>query len=224
MEIVTLAQRFSVLSAAIVIRNLRGRFIRDEKFVAFPNTEILFKENSGKDEPERIDANLTEKPESQVEIPSMRFFSGEKWDLVGYIDRFEHIAYIVLILFLIVVLLFSVIELAMLLFRSYTNEFPYHLKSHEIIDIFGFFLLILVGIELLGTIKAYLNDRIIRVEIVLLLALIAVSRELILIDRLTAVSQLIGYGVLIIALGFGYYLIKCARTSRPLFHRSRPEE
>jgi len=167
---------------------------------------------------------LTEKPESQVEVPLKRGFFGEKWDLVGYIDRFEHIAYIVLILFLIVVLLFSVVELATLLFRSYTNEFPYHLESHEIIDIFGFFLLILVGFELLGTIKAYLHDRIVRVEVVLLLALIAVSRELILIDRLTSVSQLIGYGVLIIALGFGYYLIKCARTSRPLFHRSHSEE
>ncbi len=151
-------------------------------------------------------------------------FLGERRDLVGYIDRFEHVAYLVLIVFLIVVLLFSVIELATLLYQSYVDEFPYHLETHEIIDIFGFFLLILVGFELLGTIKAYFNEQIIRVEVVLLLALIAVSREMILVDKLTSLSQLIGYGVLIFALGFGYYLIKCARASRPLFHRSPREE
>ena len=43
----------------------------------------------------------------------------------------------------------------------------------------GFFLLVLIGIELLETIKAYLLTNVIHVEIVLEVALIAIARKVI---------------------------------------------
>ena len=48
--------------------------------------------------------------------------------MIGYIDRFEHIAYIVLILFLIVVLLFSVIELLL----AHNPQGGYDSLTHQI--------------------------------------------------------------------------------------------
>ena len=56
------------------------------------------------------------------------------------------------------------------------------LDLDELLEIFGFFLLILIGVELLETIKAYLRDNIIHVEIVLEVAVIAVARKVIVLD------------------------------------------
>ena len=46
----------------------------------------------------------------------------------------------------------------------------------------GGFLLVLIGIELLDTIKAYFRENTIHVEIVILLAIIAIARKVILLD------------------------------------------
>jgi uncharacterized membrane protein (DUF373 family) len=69
------------------------------------------------------------------------------------------------------------------------------LEVDELLEIFGFFLLILIGVELLETIKAYLRDNVIHVEIVLEVALIAVARKVIVLD----LSKYDGLGVLAIA-------------------------
>jgi uncharacterized membrane protein (DUF373 family) len=68
---------------------------------------------------------------------------------------------------------------------------------------------------LLDTIKAYFREKEIHVEIVLILAIIAVARSVILLDP-TGISgieygiQLMGVGIIVIGLGAGYYLIKKA--------------
>jgi uncharacterized membrane protein (DUF373 family) len=89
------------------------------------------------------------------------------------------------------------------------------LESNEIITLLGFFLLVLIGVELLDTIKAYFKENSIHVEIVILLAIIAMSRKIILLDSkgmngLEFGIQLIGNGVIIICLAAGYYLLKKA--------------
>ena len=50
------------------------------------------------------------------------------------------------------------------------------------IAVLGAFLLVLIGVELLDTIKAYFRENAIHVEIVVLLAIIAVARKVILLD------------------------------------------
>jgi len=62
------------------------------------------------------------------------------------------------------------------------NESAFRLENHELLSFFGFFLLVLIGIEFLDTIKAYLRDSVIYVEIVILVAIIAISRKVILLD------------------------------------------
>ena len=52
----------------------------------------------------------------------------------------------------------------------------------ELLDIFGFFLLVLIGIELLETIKAYLVESVVHVEVVLEVAIIAIARKVIILD------------------------------------------
>jgi uncharacterized membrane protein (DUF373 family) len=83
------------------------------------------------------------------------------------------------------------------------------LEIDELLEIFGLFLLVLIGIELLDTMKAYMVEKVVHVEIVFAVALIAVARKVIVLDvgKYPGLT-LIAIGVIIIALSVGYYLIK----------------
>ena len=76
-------------------------------------------------------------------------------------------------------------------------------------------MLVLIGVELLDTIKAYFRENTIHVEIVILLAIIAIARKVILLDPASMSGyelgvEMIGTGVIVVGLAAGYYLIKKA--------------
>ena len=135
--------------------------------------------------------------------------------MIEIVNKFEKIVYVLLMVFLMVVLIASLIELVWYIFRSLTNDPLYLLESHELTAVLGAFLLVLIGVELLDTIKAYFSENTIHVEIVVLLAIIAIARKVILLDP-TSVSgvdfgfELMGIGVVVVGLSAGYYLIKKA--------------
>jgi len=135
--------------------------------------------------------------------------------MIEIVNKFEKIVYVLLMAFLMIVLAASLLELLWYIFQSLTNEPRYLLESHELIAVLGAFLLVLIGVELLDTIKAYFSENTIHVEIVLLLAIIAIARKVILLDPTTASGidfgiELIGIGIIVLGLSGGYYLIKRA--------------
>jgi uncharacterized membrane protein (DUF373 family) len=80
-----------------------------------------------------------------------------------------------------------------------------------LLDIFGMFLLVLVGLELLDTIKAYVKEHVVHAEIVLLAALIAVARKAITLDlKQLAPEAALALAALLVALAAGYFLLKRA--------------
>jgi len=127
------------------------------------------------------------------------------------VEKFERFIYGALIAMLIVLLLFAIAELAWTLFTNLTNIPFLLLENHELVSILGVFLLVLIGVELLDTMLAYFRDNTIHVEIVVLLALIAISRKVILLDpAATDPLELIGIGIIVVGLAAAYYLIKRA--------------
>ena len=74
------------------------------------------------------------------------------------------------------------------------------------LEIFGYFLLVLIGVELLETLKAYLKKDVIHVRVVLEVALIAMARKVI-IEEPNSVPGLALFGIatLILALGIAFY-------------------
>ncbi len=100
----------------------------------------------------------------------------------GSLRFFERLIVGSLILMMIVVILLSTIELGRILVLDIITPPNYLLDINELLDIFGFFMLILIGVELLETIRAYLNEHQVHVEIVLEVALIAVARKVVIID------------------------------------------
>jgi len=83
------------------------------------------------------------------------------------------------------------------------------LEIDELLDIFGYFLLILIGVELLETLRIYLKEHALNVQVVLLVAIIAIARKVIILDSREIESlTLIGIGFVILSLAAGYYLVK----------------
>ncbi len=132
------------------------------------------------------------------------------------LNQFERGIYYILIALFSIVIFFTVIELVILVIQAIVEVTSYRLDTHEIIDLFGFFLLILIGLELIDTIKVYMKENRIRVEAILLVTIIAISRKVILFDPFEegiGDMPILGVAAIIIALCSGYYLIKKAGYS-----------
>jgi uncharacterized membrane protein (DUF373 family) len=136
-------------------------------------------------------------------------------EMIEIVNKFEKVVYAVLMALLMLVLAASVIDLVWLLYQSLIVTTPYLLQTHELITVLGAILLVLIGVELLDTIKAYFHENTIHVEIVVLLAIIAVARKVILLDP-TGMNgfefgfELMGIGLIVVGLATGYYFIKKA--------------
>jgi uncharacterized membrane protein (DUF373 family) len=89
-----------------------------------------------------------------------------------------------------------------------------HYRMALLREVFSAFLLLLIGIELMQTIVMYLNSHVLHVEVVLTVAIIAMARHTIdlNIDELTSPFQLMGMGLLLLALSMGYYFFRRASS------------
>lgn len=141
--------------------------------------------------------------------------------MIDYLKKFERIVTGVLIVMLAVVVIFSVIDLGWLLILGVLKPPLFILETGDLLRIFGFFLLVLIGLELLDTIKCYYLKGKIELRVIFSVALIALGRKIITLEpeKYTGLT-LIGIGVIIIALVAGYYVVT---TTDLKFQRSRPK-
>jgi uncharacterized membrane protein (DUF373 family) len=132
-----------------------------------------------------------------------------------FLKLFERLIVGSLILMMIVVILLSTIELGRILVLDIITPPNYLLDINELLDVFGFFMLILIGVELLETIRAYLNEHEVHVEIVLEVALIAVARKVVIIDvKEYPPETLLAIAAIVLSLAGAYYLQKRVHNRR----------
>lgn|SRR5690554_853982 len=125
--------------------------------------------------------------------------------------KVEKVIIMVLIFLMFLVLITATIDLGLYLFRSIYNAEYFLMDFDALIDVFGAFLLVLIGIELLDTIKVYLRRNLVHVEVVVLVAIIALARKIVVlrIDEYSG-EILLGLAAMITALAVAYYLIRRA--------------
>jgi uncharacterized membrane protein (DUF373 family) len=129
--------------------------------------------------------------------------------VIKFLKQFERIIVHALIVMMIVTVLLATIELGWIIVKDIITPPIILLEIDELLEIFGFFLLVLIGIELLETIKAYLIERVVHVEVVIEVALIAIARKVIILDLEKYESlTLIGIAALILAIGVAIFAIK----------------
>ena len=127
----------------------------------------------------------------------------------AFLKKFEHIIVVSLITMMVIVVVLATIELGWLIIKDIITPPIILLEIDELLEIFGFFLLVLIGIELLETIKAYLMTHVVHVEIVLEVALIAIARKVIILDLEKYESlTIVGIAALISAVALAFFVIK----------------
>lgn len=77
------------------------------------------------------------------------------------LKKFEKMIVVSLIVMMVFVVLISTIELAVLIIKDIIEPPRYWLGIDQLFEIFGFFLMLLIGVELLETIKAYLSESVV---------------------------------------------------------------
>jgi|KBSSwiStaDraftv2_1062776.scaffolds.fasta_scaffold76552_6 uncharacterized membrane protein (DUF373 family) len=134
--------------------------------------------------------------------------------------QFERIVNRAILLFLAIVVALATVEIYVLLARRIVAVFrdvegaP---AFQEVLrNAFGAVLMVILGLELMETVKAFAEEHRVRLEILFIVALIAVCRHAIQMDveHLDGM-RLVGFGVLVSALAGGYWLVRSIGGRRP---------
>jgi uncharacterized membrane protein (DUF373 family) len=124
-----------------------------------------------------------------------------------WIERFETwINWAVLIMMAVVVLLLAV-GFAVDLGRDILTYPTGMLGNEQMYAIFSDLLVILIGLELMHTVKVYLQDHTVHVEVILAVALVALARKVIAVNLKDQAST-VGLALLIIALAGSHWLLR----------------
>ncbi|MBA4398101.1 MAG: phosphate-starvation-inducible E-like protein [Syntrophus sp. (in: bacteria)] len=129
-----------------------------------------------------------------------------------YLDKIERVIILSLLVMMVLVVFLATLDLGYVITKDILTPPVLLLDIAELLDIFGMFLLVLIGIELLETVKMYLTEKKVHVEVVFTVAMIAIARKVIILDIQEVSSlTLIGIGIIIFALSAGYYLLTLNR-------------
>jgi uncharacterized membrane protein (DUF373 family) len=132
--------------------------------------------------------------------------SREEFVLETLLAKIQRFTVWVLAGMLVVIVLLSTAHLGVLIGEEIWKPPRFLISVQSLLDVFGYFLLVLIGVELLETIRAYMKKDVIHVRVVLEVALIAMARKTILLEpKDTPGLTLFGLAALILALGVASY-------------------
>jgi uncharacterized membrane protein (DUF373 family) len=131
---------------------------------------------------------------------------------LGMVERFERTLARVLAVLLLVVLVASTLQLVMATSMALLRPDQNWLDA-GLLNLLDRMLLLLIGLEVLQNVTSYLRDHAIQMELVMLTALTAVARKVIVMppgqekDPLT----LVGVGVIVACLAGAYFLLRLSK-------------
>lgn len=123
--------------------------------------------------------------------------------------RIERAIAMTLLALMGIVVIAGVVEVAYVVATDLLEPPGFFLGVEDLFDIFGLFLMVLIGLELMTSIEMYLKDNTIHAEVMFLVALTAVARKVVILDAKTIDPMTVfSIAALVIALSAGYYLLK----------------
>ncbi|MCV3216451.1 phosphate-starvation-inducible PsiE family protein [Plectonema radiosum NIES-515] len=133
-------------------------------------------------------------------------------NFMHHIESIEVVVSKVLSLAMVLVILVAIFDLGALLIKELFTT-AYGEINKTLFKIFGLFLNILIALEILENITAYLRKHVVQVELVIVTSLIAVSRKIIILDlEKTDGVEVIGLGIAIFALSISYWIIRYSNS------------
>jgi uncharacterized membrane protein (DUF373 family) len=133
------------------------------------------------------------------------------------LTRVQKVTVMALAGMLMVVMVLSTVHLGVLICQEIWAPPRFLIRVQGLLEIFGYFLLVLIGVELIETLKAYVKKDAIHVRIVLEVALIAMARKVIIEEpNNVAALTLLGIAALILALAIAFYFERKTKHELPL--------
>lgn len=133
---------------------------------------------------------------------------GKDENFLDLIKKIENLVAKALSLAMVIVILVAVCDLVVALVKQLLAP-PYGSLGKTLIDIFGLFLNVLIALEILENITAYLRKHVVQVELVIVTSIIAVARKIIILDfEKTSGTDLIGLAIAIFSLAISYLIIR----------------
>ena len=133
---------------------------------------------------------------------------GKDENFLSLIKKIENLVSKALSVAMVIVILVAVCDLGLVLVtRLFTP--PHGFLGRTLIEIFGLFLNVLIALEILENITAYLKKHVVQVELVIVTSIIAVARKIIILDfEKTSGTDLIGLAIAIFSLAISYWIIR----------------
>ena len=143
----------------------------------------------------------------------LSFWSNDE-KFIELLEQIEVIISKILSLAMVALIISATGHLLYFLFQELLFD-PNLVFKNTLFEIFGLFLNLLIALELLENISAYLRKHVIQVELVIVTSLIAVARKIILfnLDKKSG-ADLIGLAVALFALAISYWIIRYTNANR----------
>ena len=131
--------------------------------------------------------------------------------------QYERLMTQLLMVMLAIAIGLGTLDLGWVIFQDVLKPPFLMLDSDQLLDIFGLFMLVIIGIELLETImKTYLVKGKPHFEVVLSVAIIAIARKVIILDFKKIDSPtMFGIAAIILSLTVGYYFMSISHDDEP---------
>ena len=130
-----------------------------------------------------------------------------------FFDNLEKYAAYALLALMAVIVLSSSLEVAYVVATNIFEPPGFFIGVHDLFELFGLFLMVLIGLELMASIRMYLKDHRIHAEMMLLVAITAITRKIVILDATKMDPMtLFGIGFIVLALTSGYFFMRRSKN------------
>ena len=137
---------------------------------------------------------------------------GRDENFLSLIKKIENLVSKALSVAMVIVIIVAVCDLGIVLAKQLFTP-PYGFLGRTLIEIFGLFLNVLIALEILENITAYLKKYVVQVELVIVTSIIAVARKIIILDFENPLGiDLIELAIAIFSLAISYWIIRRTNT------------
>jgi len=129
--------------------------------------------------------------------------------MLKFLDKVRKYIAIALLGLMAIIVVSATLEVAYEIAVNMFEPPGFFIGVQDLFGVFGLFLMVLIGLELMTSIQMYLDHNSIHAELMLLVAITAITRKIVILDAKNIDPMIMfGIGAVIIALALGYYLVR----------------
>ncbi len=135
----------------------------------------------------------------------------EEWKLLSFYEKFEKVICIILSFFVALIIICATYKLGYHIFAFFLEKGIDPLEHKSFKALFGMIMIVLIALEFKHSIVKVIVDQesIVQVKTVLLIAILAISRKMIILDiKATPAITIFSLATVLLALGLVYWLMR----------------